>query len=132
MSTRSVLVVEDNSIEREGLGVILSREGFDVTLVRDGRDALEHLRHNQPPRAILLDMFMPVLDGWHFLEEMMTLKLEAPPRIIVMTGNLVIGRDWARAHGCDGFLRKPVNADDMLAVVERCVSDDAAAATAKV
>jgi two-component system copper resistance phosphate regulon response regulator CusR len=127
MSNRSVFVVEDNSIEREGLGVILSREGYDVTLLNNGRQALEHLRRGQPPRAILLDMFMPILDGWHFLEEMAALKPEPPPRVIVMTGNLVIGRDWARAHGCDGFLRKPVSADDLLAELERCVRDDAAA-----
>jgi CheY-like chemotaxis protein len=122
MQQAHVLVVEDNPIEREGLGVILDREGYQVALVGDGLDAIEYLRKNPPPKLILLDMFLPVLDGWRFLEQLFAMALPTMPRVIIATGNLIIGRDWALSHNCDGFLRKPINYDEMLQEVKRCLN----------
>jgi CheY-like chemotaxis protein len=122
MERAHVLIVEDNPIEREGLGVILSREGFEVALVGDGLAALDYLRQHGPPKLILLDMFLPVLDGWRFLEQLFAMALPAMPRIIIATGSLIIGRDWALSHNCDGFLRKPIDYDEMLREVRRCLA----------
>jgi CheY-like chemotaxis protein len=127
MERAHVLIVEDNPIEREGLGVILAREGFDVTLMSDGAAALDHLRRHPVPDLIVLDMFLPVLDGWRFLEQLSANPLSEKPRIIIATGNLIIGRDWALSHDCDGFLRKPIDFDEMLQEVRRCLGDRPAA-----
>lgn len=127
MERAHVLIVEDNPIEREGLGVIFSREGYDVTLMGDGAAALDYLRRHGAPDLIMLDMFLPVLDGWRFLEQLFAMALPEKPRIIIATGNLIIGREWALSHNCDGFLRKPIDYDEMLQEVRRCLRDRATA-----
>src|SRR5439155_1102478 len=63
------LVVEDNPLAREGLAELLRRRGFDVTTAENGQKALLELRKQSPPAVIILDMLMPVFDGWHFLAE---------------------------------------------------------------
>src|SRR5688500_17631325 len=103
MEQARILVVEDNPIEREGLGVILSREGFQVALAEDGAAAVDYLKKHPSPDLIVLDMLLPVMDGWRFLEKLFEMSLKAMPRVIIATGNLVIGRDWALSHNCDGF-----------------------------
>ena len=116
-----VLVVEDNEVAREGLAVVLQRAGCEVTLAADGREALDLLRSGPPPQLILLDMLMPVLDGWHFLER---LKRQGPrplPPIVITTGaNLTL--EWALDHGCQGFVRKPIETGALLGEVRRCLA----------
>src|SRR6266545_4852685 len=67
---RTLLVVEDNEVAREGLAAILRRAGYEVALATNGQEALNYLDGHPPPALILLDMLMPVLDGWHFLEQL--------------------------------------------------------------
>ena len=122
MEQARILVVEDNPIEREGLGVILSREGYQVALAEDGAAAVDYLTKHPSPDLIVLDMLLPVMDGWRFLEKLFEMSLKAMPRVIIATGNLVIGRDWALSHNCDGFLRKPIDFDEMLKEVRRCLA----------
>jgi CheY-like chemotaxis protein len=117
---RTVLVVDDNEITREGLGVILAREGYEVVLAANGREALSVLRGVAPPDLVLLDMLMPVFDGWAFLGE---LRRDAPRRslpVIVMTST-ILTLEWALDHGCQGFLRKPFDGEELLAEVRRCL-----------
>jgi CheY-like chemotaxis protein len=115
---QTLLIVEDDAIAREGLGGILRREGYDVILTADGEEALACLRSDPRPTLILLDMLMPVLDGWHFLQQM---HAEDMPRIpiLVMTAT-VLSRQWAEDHGCCGFLKKPLDPDALLAEIRRC------------
>jgi CheY-like chemotaxis protein len=115
----TILVVEDNDVAREGLAADLRRAGYAVATAADGAQALEALRAGPPPGLILLDMLMPVLDGWHFLGR---LRQDGPhPPVVVTTGTAVVGREWAQDHGCAGFLRKPVGAEDLLEEVRRCL-----------
>src|SRR3954469_19063106 len=67
--SKTLIVVDDNEIAREGVGTVLCREGYTVGLIATGREALHYLRSCQRPDLILLDMFMPGLDGWAFLKE---------------------------------------------------------------
>jgi CheY-like chemotaxis protein len=66
---KTVLVVEGNEVMREGLAAVLRRQGYHVEAVADGRQALNHLRGHPAPDLVLLDMLMPVLDGWALLKE---------------------------------------------------------------
>src|SRR5262245_48056262 len=113
-----LLVVEDNDVAREGLAVVLRHEGFRVVPAANGEEALTHLRAGPPPDLILLDMLMPVLDGWRLLDR---LKREGPqPPVVVVTGaNLT--REWATDHECRGFLRKPVETEELLREVRCCL-----------
>jgi CheY-like chemotaxis protein len=117
MSSRSamILLVEDNDLCRRELNDILGREGYEVVPLCHGQEALDYLENNSAPDLILLDMLMPVLDGWHFLK-----RLQMPVPVIIVTGT-VLTREWAGSHGCAGFLRKPIGEEDLLAEVRRCL-----------
>ena len=98
----------------------LRGEGYEVTAAADGQEALELLASGPAFDLILLDMLMPVLDGWHFLE---ALRRLVPPRsipILIATGSNLT-RQWAEGHGCAGFLRKPIETDALLVEVRRCL-----------
>jgi CheY-like chemotaxis protein len=69
LAGKSVLVVEDDAATREALTLFLEREGYRVVAAPDGRQALERLRGPVTPDLILLDLSMPVMDGWRFREE---------------------------------------------------------------
>ena len=118
---QTILVVEDNAITREGLGAILREAGYTVVLTAHGGEALAYLHGNPSPDLILLDMLMPVLDGWHFLNE-----LKRPPSAsvvpILITTSTVLSREWALSHGCCGFLRKPIEPESLLAEIRRCLA----------
>jgi CheY-like chemotaxis protein len=116
---RTILLVEDNDVSREGVAVVLTRAGYRVVPAANGEEALRLLRAGPPPDLILLDMLMPVLDGWHFLERLR--RETARPPIIVTTSAGVLSLEWAQDHGCAGFLRKPVDTDELLAEVRRCL-----------
>jgi CheY-like chemotaxis protein len=117
---RTLLVVEDNDVSREGLAVVLRRAGYHVVPAANGEEALRLLKAGPPPDLILLDMLMPVLDGWHFLER---LRRKGPcPPVIVTTAAGVLSLEWAQDHGCAGFLRKPVETDELLAEGRRCLA----------
>jgi c-di-GMP phosphodiesterase len=119
-SGKNILIVEDNSVEAKALGLILGEEGYSVVTVANGQDALDYLARNSAPSLILLDMVMPVLDGWHFLAEVSHWKPPLPTPIIVTTST-VISREWALTHGCAGFLHKPVEPEQVAHEVRRCL-----------
>ena len=116
---RTLLVVEDNDVSREGLAVVLRRAGYHVVPAANGEEALRLLRAGPPPDLILLDMLMPVLDGWHVLERLQ--QESTRPPVILTTAAGVLSREWAEAHGCAGFLRKPVETGQLLDEVRRCL-----------
>ena len=117
---KKLLVAEDNAIVREGLAVILRREGYDVALAANGQEALDYLRDNPAPDLVLLDMLMPVVDGWQLLTRLH--EMRPPPRVLVVSGTDAVGREWALAHGCAGSLRKPIEAEALLAEIGRCLA----------
>ena len=115
-----VLVVEDNDTAREELAVVLQRQGYGVLLAANGVEALDLLRAGPRPDLILLDMLMPVLDGWHLLEQLQEGGPQQPVPVIITTGT-ILTREWAESHGCQGFLRKPIETGPLLEEVRRCL-----------
>ncbi len=65
---QDVLIVDDDPIAREAAGMLLKRAGYSVAEAGDGREAVLRLRADGPHRVVLLDLMMPVMDGWQFLE----------------------------------------------------------------
>ncbi len=116
----TILVVEDDDLSREGVATSLRGEGHEVIPLCHGREALDYLEGNAAPNLILLDMLMPVLDGWHFLEQLRR-KLFRPPIPVVLTTGTILTREWAASHGCAGCLRKPITAEELLAEVRCCL-----------
>ncbi len=116
---KSVLVVEDDPIARSGMGFILKRAGYVPVLAQDGGVALDHLR-THPPDLMLLDMMLPVRDGWAILDELRKEKLHVP--VVIVTGLGISSPDWARSLGAAGLVSKPVEPSVLLAEVERCLA----------
>lgn len=110
-----------NAILRGDLCRILQQEGYGVTLAANGQEALIRLRSGPRPDLILLDMLMPVLDGWHFLEKFQKEGPTPPVPVLVTTGTNLTS-EWAESKGCQGFLRKPVSPESLLAEVRRCLA----------
>jgi CheY-like chemotaxis protein len=120
-SAKTILVVEDDDVAREGMVIILRREGFHVVAMPDGWQALDYLRDGGQPDLILLDMLLPILDGWDFLKEVRTWS--EPLRIpIVITTGACLTPEWARANGCRGFVCKPIDLADLLAEIRKCLA----------
>jgi CheY-like chemotaxis protein len=116
---KTLLLVEDNEVIREGMAVLLRREGYEVVLAADGQEGLTLLDAEPRPDLVLLDMLLPRLDGWEFLER--AGGRSSPPAILLMTGTC-LSREWAESHACRGFLRKPVEVDELLEEVRRCLA----------
>ncbi|HEY4230480.1 MAG TPA: response regulator [Thermoanaerobaculia bacterium] len=100
---KTVLVVDDDAAVRDGLVAFLEDEGYGALGVENGRRALEVLETMEAPRLILLDLMMPVMDGWQFLAER-SRRSNATP--VVLLSGLSFIND---APGVADFLCKPVN-----------------------
>jgi len=117
---RLVLVVEDNDVEREGLSRLLRDAGFEVRTAATGDQALASVRARRPD-LILLDLLLPDsrTDGWGILDYVrQNLEWQAIP-IIIVTGLSIASLEWSTAHGALDIVKKPLDADDLLAKVRR-------------
>ena len=118
-----ILVVEDNDDVREMMAVTLQLEGHKVVTAVNGRDALEKLRTGEKPCLILLDLMMPVMNGWELRSALQQdPALRSVPVVVVSaaTGEIV------KRTPADAFLSKPVDMDRLLDVVcDLCERGDA-------
>jgi CheY-like chemotaxis protein len=110
-----ILVVDDDPSILETVREILDLEGYAVETATNGADALEKVKHS-PPLFILLDMRMPILDGWGFAREMRARGVSIP--IVVMTA-AQDARRWANEIGAAAYVAKPFEIPDFLTTVER-------------
>ncbi len=106
-----VLLVEDNEVNWEMLSRRLARRGYEVKIATDGQAAVDMARQLRPD-LVLMDMSLPVMDGWEA-----TRRIKADPDVrhipvIALTAHAMAGdRDAALAAGCDDFETKPVEFD---------------------
>ena len=116
-TTSQILVVDDEPQVVWMLQFSLEAEGYQTLSARDGRAALDEVREHHPS-VVLLDIMMPVMDGWAFLEELQALPADERPRVIVVSARSSL-RDRAKAAelGADAFVVKPFNVDDLLVVL---------------
>ena len=116
-TTSRILVVDDEPQVVWMLQFSLEAEGYQTLSARDGRAALDEVREHHPS-VVLLDIMMPVMDGWAFLEELQALPAAERPRVIVVSARSSL-RDRAKAAelGADAFGAKPFNVDALLVVL---------------
>ena len=117
-----ILVVDDDATILVSVAELLELEGYSVATATNGAEALE-LTRSLSPGLVLLDMRMPVLDGWGYAREVRHRGLS--PRIVIMTA-AQDARRWADEIGADGFIPKPFEADALLETVARMVGKPAA------
>jgi CheY-like chemotaxis protein len=115
-----VLVVDDDTDFRETVAAVLEQEGYDVVSVGNGDEALAYLRHaTQHPSCILLDLEMPVRDGWMFLRQRNSNpKLETIP-VIVISGQPDVKEQVIAAHA--SYLQKPLSPEHLTEVMHQVV-----------
>ena len=119
MST-SVLIVDDNDLNRELLSDALRLAGYATAEAGDGREALDYLHsHADRPGAILLDLLMPVMDGWEFLRRRRRDPQLAEVPVLVFTAADGFNADTMQALGATDVLRKPAQPRDVVAAVQR-------------
>lgn len=119
-----VLVVEDTADVRELLSDILQSEGFETLSAENGQRALERLERGPHVDLVVLDLMMPVMDGFELLSRMQALPAPSPP-VIAMSAYERFRED-ARSLGAQSFLSKPVDIDVLLARVEETLARAAA------
>ncbi len=119
----TILLVEDNDINRDMLSRRLIKRGFTLLIAVDGREAVT-IAHAELPELILLDMSLPVLSGWDTARE---LKSSAETRdipIIALTAHAMESdRKDALQAGCDYFTTKPVEFAVLLDMIQSGLSD---------
>ena len=118
-SPGQILVVDDDAEIRGFLELVLEAEGYAVLVAPNGARALE-VADQHPPDLILLDMRMPVMDGWAFTK---AYRMQPPPHapIVVMTAAPDAGQRAAEVQA-DGFVGKPFDLAELLALVNSRVT----------
>ena len=120
-----ILIVEDDAFIREELAELLKEEGFLVLTACNGKEALSQLELADRPCVILLDLMMPIMNGWDFrAAQRADPKLAAIP-IVVMTG-VADGAREARALDAAHWLSKPFEFEPLLAAVHTHCGNKAA------
>jgi CheY-like chemotaxis protein len=114
-----VLLVEDHELNRDMLSRRLTKRGFIVVLAEDGRQAIVQAAQEQPD-VILMDMSLPLLDGWEATRLLRQNASTAAIPVIALTAH-ALGEEQARAleAGCAAFETKPVDFPRLLAVIAR-------------
>ena len=119
-----VLVVDDNLAIRETIEDILTWEGYSVATAANGLEALDQVKRDRPA-VVLLDLEMPVLDGWGFVAALRRGHIDVP--IVAVTGANDVN-EWAREIKADASLGKPFELEDLLGTVARFVAPSRASA----
>jgi CheY-like chemotaxis protein len=109
-----ILLVEDNEMNRDMLSRRLTRNGFDIVMAVNGQEGLD-LASSENPDLILLDMSLPVLDGWEAARRLKADAGTAKIPVIALTAHAMVqDKEKALAAGCDDFDTKPVELPRLL------------------
>ena len=122
-----ILVVEDDDAIRGVVSDVLREDGYEVDEAINGADAMEQL-DEQRPDLIVLDLMMPVMDGWQFVEQFRrkSFSNEVPIVVTSASHDLPKTAERLRSLGVRTCLAKPFDVDGLLALVERYVPSPAA------
>jgi two-component system, cell cycle response regulator DivK len=114
-----VLLIEDNEMDRDMLSRRLIRRGFQVVFAMDGQQGVD-LARSERPDIILMDMSLPVIDGWEATRRVKADDATRGVPVIGLTAHVMSGdREKALKAGCDDYDTKPVEFDRLIAKIER-------------
>ena len=109
-----ILLVEDNEMNRDMLSRRLTKKGYDVTIAVDGQQGIE-MATEQKPDLVLLDMSLPVIDGWEAARRLKANGETAGIPIIALTAHAMSGdREKTLEAGCDEYDTKPIDLKRLL------------------
>ena len=115
---RKILLVEDNEMNRDMLSRRLLRKGYAVVLAVDGEEAVRVTTADLPD-LVLMDMSLPVIDGWEATRRIKSVAATAHIPVIALTAHAMAGdREKAIAAGCDDYDTKPIELARLLGKIE--------------
>lgn len=113
-----ILLVEDNELNRDMLSRRLKRRGFEVEIAVDGAQGVE-MAQSASPDLILMDMSLPVMDGWEATRQIKANPVTAAIPVIALTAHAMAGdQEKAKAAGCDDYDTKPVELPRLLGKID--------------
>ena len=113
-----ILLVEDNEMNRDMLSRRLERKGYNIVMAVDGKQGIELAKKEQPD-LILMDMNLPVIDGWEATRQIKSLEETKNIPIIALTAHTTIGdREKAMKAGCNDYDTKPIELTRLLNKIE--------------
>jgi CheY-like chemotaxis protein len=115
----SILLVEDDLDIRACVFALLSAQGYGVTIAENGRAALEQLGESPEPALILLDLKMPIMDGWEFLRAQHADRRFAHIPVLISTNSLLPEDAWRDYPSVRGSVTKLLDVDGFLDAVRR-------------
>jgi len=119
-TSKTVLIVEDNDIEREGMAAVLRQAGYAALPAPSVDVALAYPESTgASPDLILLDMMLPDTDGWGFLELRKKNPALASVPVVIVTGLGVASQEWGTSLGASAVLKKPFDSGDLLREVRK-------------
>jgi two-component system, cell cycle response regulator DivK len=120
-----ILLVEDDEMNRDMLSRRLLKRGYDVVIATDGQQGVDAAGRDRPD-IILMDMSLPVVDGWTATRTLKNDPATAGIPIIALTAHAMSGdEEKARSAGCDDFDTKPVELKRLLQKIENLVGPPA-------
>ncbi|MGI8908020.1 MAG: response regulator [Candidatus Sumerlaeaceae bacterium] len=115
---KTVLLVEDNELNRDMLSRRLERKGFEIMIATDGKQGVQ-LAQSALPDLVLMDMSLPVMDGWEATRLLKQNPLTRAIPIIGLSAHAMAGdREKALKAGCDDYETKPVDLNRLVAKIE--------------
>jgi two-component system cell cycle response regulator DivK len=113
-----ILLVEDNEMNRDMLSRRLQRRGYEVLMATDGQEGVA-LAQSEAPDLILMDMSLPVMDGWEATRQLKAASETQSIPVIALTAHAMSGdRQKAMEAGCDDYDAKPIDMPRLLAKIE--------------
>ena len=117
-----ILVVEDNVFNRDLIQRFLEPEGFEVVVAHDGAEGLARAVADKPD-LVLMDMSLPVVDGWEATRRMKADPATARIPVIALTAHAMLGdREKALDAGCDDYDTKPIDIERLLSKIRALLS----------
>jgi len=116
--SKTILVIEDDTATRDALTLMLSSQGFTTTGAANGQEALDLLRDAPHPDLILLDLMMPIMDGWQFRRAQLGDPRLAAIPVVVLSADGNVQQKATSIHAA-GFVQKPVDVEDLLKVIQQ-------------
>ena len=123
-SGKRILVIDDDLAIRVLLQAVLRRLRFEVEVAEDGAAGLEKVQHGTPYDLILLDLMMPRLNGYEFIDRIASVSPSVRPHIVVFTAAGKRGVDKLSPQSVCASLLKPFDLDRFIEIVGECVNGD--------